>query len=303
MWREEIGRGIVHVDIEPFSDGPFQVEATLQTLHGLRMLSWKGSAMRLKRLQAHIVDGDDSIGIIVCSPSKSQVSQRGHEVELRAGDAVAVLHSEPAIVTYVEGLQFGLVVPRDVLAPRVTNIESLIMRPISRRTEALQLLKTYLKLALKKGAVAAPKLRDVVVTHIHDLAALAIGECAPLGESCASAVVAARHSAALDHIAAHFQDPGLSLERVAHRQGISPRYLQRLMESSGTSFTGRVNELRLQRAFALLIEPHDRTRRISDIALEVGFSDVSYFNRLFRARFGNSPRGVRTGGRGDNCAA
>ena len=50
------------------------------------------------------------------------------------------------------------------------------------------------------------------MTHIHDLVALAISECAPLGESSASAVVAARHSAALDHIAMHFQDPELSLE-------------------------------------------------------------------------------------------
>jgi AraC-like DNA-binding protein len=297
MWREEFGRCIVHVDMEPSSDVPFQVEATLQALQGLRTLAWQGSAMRFKRLQANIVDGDDSIGIVVCSPSRSLLSQRGQEIEFRAGDAIALLHSEPAIVTYTEGLQFGLAVPRDALAPRVTNIESLAMRPIPRRTEALRLLMTYLKWAFKDGALAAPKLREAVVTHIHDLVALAISECAPLGESGASAVVAARHSAALDHIAAHFQDPELSLEGVARCQGISPRYLQLLMTSSGTSFTERVNELRLQRAFALLIDSHGNARRISDIALEVGFSDISHFNRLFRARFGVSPRDVRNAGR------
>ncbi len=299
MWREEFGRRIVHVDIEPSLDVQFQAEATLQALQGLRVLAWKGSAMRFKRLKTNIVDGDDSIGLIVSSPSRSQLSQRGQEIEFRAGDAIALLHSEPATVTYVEGLQFGLAVPRDALTPRVTNVDSLAMRPISRRTEALRLLMTYLKSALKEGALAAPKLRDAVVTHIHDLVALAISECAPLGESSASAVIAARHSAAVDHIAAHFQDPELSLEVAAHCQGISPRYLQRLMESSGTSFTGRVNELRLQRAFTLLIVPHDSARRISDIALEVGFSDIWHFNRLFRARFGVSPRGVRSAG---SCA-
>jgi AraC-like DNA-binding protein len=297
MWREEFGRRIVRVDIEPSSDVPFQVEARLQAVQGLRTLAWRGSAMLFKRSQANIVDGDDSIGMVVCSLSRSQLSQRGHEIELRAGDAIALLHSEPVIVNYVEGLQFGLSVPRDALTPRVTNVDSLAMRPISRRTEALRLLMTYLKSALKEGALATPKLRDTVVTHIHDLVALAISECAPLGESSASAVVAARHSAALDHIAAHFQDPELSLEVVARCQGISPRYLQQLMTSSGTSFTERVNELRLQRAFALLIEPYGSAQRISDIALEVGFSDISHFNRLFRARFGLSPRGVRSAGR------
>jgi len=293
MWREEFGRRIVRVDIEPSSSGPFQAEATLQAVQGLRTLAWQGSAMRFKRSQANIVDGDDSIGIVVCSPYRSQLSQRGQEIELRAGDAIALLHSEPAIVSYAEGLQFGLSVPRDALTPRVTNVDCLAMRPISRRTEALRLLMTYLKSALKERALAAPKLRDTVVTHIHDLVALAISECAPLGESSASAVVAARHSAALDHIAAHFQDPELSLEVVARCQGISPRYLQYLMTSSGTSFTECVNELRLQRAFALLIEPHGGARRICDIALDVGFSDISHFNRLFRTRFGVSPRGAR----------
>lgn len=297
MWREEFGRCVVHVDIEPSSGVPFRVEATLQALPGLRTLAWQGSSMRFKRSHANIADGDDSIGFIICSPSKSQLSQRGQEVELRAGDAIGLLHSEPAIVTYAEGLQFGLSVPREALTQRVTNVDSLTMRPIPRRAEALRLLMAYLKSALKEGALAAPKLRDVVVTHIHDLVALAISDCAPLGESSASAVVAARHSAALDHIVGHFQDPELSLEVVARRQGISPRYLQHLMMSSGTSFTECVNELRLQRAFALLIEPHSSAQRISDIALEVGFSDISHFNRLFRARFGISPRGVRSAGR------
>jgi len=261
----------------------------------------KGSAMCFKRSQTNIVDGDDSIGLIVSCFSRAQLSQRGQEIELGAGDAIAILHSEPVTVTYLEGLQFGVAVPRDALTPRVMNVDNLTMRPISRRTEALRLLMTYLKSALREGAVAAPKLRDAVVSHIHDLAALAISEHAPLGESGVSAVMAARHAAVLDHIAVHFQDPELSLEVVADSQGISPRYLQRVMASSGTSFTGCVNELRLQRALSLLIVPHYGARRISDIALEVGFSDISHFNRLFRARFGGSPRHVRSVGSGSSC--
>ncbi|MGV7216988.1 AraC family transcriptional regulator [Bradyrhizobium sp. UFLA05-112] len=299
LWRENFGRGIVHVDIEPLSDVPFQADATLQAVRGLRRLALKGSPMQFKRLRASMADGDDSIGIIVCSPGRSLLSQRYREIELRTGGAVAILHSEPATVTYVDGLLFGLAVPREALAERVPNVESLAMRPIPHRTEALRLLMAYLQSAFKDGALATPGLRDAVLAHIHDLVALAISECTPLGESTVSGVVAARHSAILDHIAAHFQEPELSVETVAHSQGISPRYLQRLIALSGSSFTGYVNELRLQRALKLLTESQACMQRISDIALEVGFSDVSHFNRLFRARFGDSPRGVRCAG---SCA-
>ena len=72
MWREELGRRIVHVDIELSSDVPFQAEARLQALQGLRALAWKGSAMRFKRLQTNIVDGDDSIGLIVSSTARDE---------------------------------------------------------------------------------------------------------------------------------------------------------------------------------------------------------------------------------------
>lgn len=297
LWRESFVRAIVHADVEPLATIPFQVDATLQAIRGLRTLALKGSPMRFKRSQTNLDDGDDSIGLIVCSPGKSQLTQRGRDIELCAGDAASILHSEPATVTYANGILFGLAVPREALAQRVTDIESLALRPILRRNEPLRLLMAYLKLAFKEGALAAPRLRDAVVSHTYDLVALAISECAPLGDSDASAIVAARHSAVLDYIAAHFQKPGLSVEEVAHRQGISPRYLQRLMALSGSSFTGHVNELRLRLAFKLLTEARVSAQLISDIALEVGFSDVSHFNRLFRARFGDSPRGVRYAGR------
>ncbi|MBR0869351.1 helix-turn-helix transcriptional regulator [Bradyrhizobium tropiciagri] len=297
QWRESFARGIVHADIEPLSSTTFHADARLHAMHGLRTLALKGSAMRFKRLQSSITDGDDSVGFIVCSRSRSELSQRSHEVELRGGDAIAILHSEPAILTYADGMLLGLALPRDAMAERVTDVEALAMRPIARSTEAFRLLRAYLRSAFKEGALASPRLRGMVVAHIHDLVALSIGEDASLGESTASAVMAARHSAVLAYIEANFQDPGLSVQTAARGQGISPRYLQRLMASSGSSFTGHVNELRLQQAFKLLTRLDAGPQRISDIALEVGFSDVSHFNRLFRARFGDSPSGVRGTGK------
>jgi AraC-like DNA-binding protein len=89
----------------------------------------------------------------------------------------------------------------------------------------------------------------------------------------------------------------LSVAAVAKSQGISPRYLHRLLDEAGTLFATRVNELRLREAFKLLNEPRESARRISDIALQVGFSDISHFNRLFRSRFGDTPSGVRGEGR------
>ena len=54
-----------------------------------------------------------------------------------------------------------------------------------------------------------------------------------------------------------------------------------------------MNELRQQRAYALLTEARENKSRISDVALQASFSDISHFNRLFHSRFGDTPKGVR----------
>jgi AraC-like DNA-binding protein len=126
-----------------------------------------------------------------------------------------------------------------------------------------------------------------------DLMAVAVTSRRPVGESSLGAVTAAHIRAIFDHLASHFSDPELTLTTVAQSLQISPRYVQRLLQTSGTSFVAHVNELRLRRAFMLLTAPDLRDVHICDIALQVGFSDISHFNRLFRSSFGDTPRGVR----------
>jgi AraC-like DNA-binding protein len=45
---------------------------------------------------------------------------------------------------------------------------------------------------------------------------------------------------------------------------------------------------------ALLANPKVRKLHVADIALRSGFSDVSYFNRRFKLRFGLTPNGLRS---------
>ena len=85
----------------------------------------------------------------------------------------------------------------------------------------------------------------------------------------------------------------LCLSEVATRSGLSPRQAQRLFEQAGTTFTEFVLEQRLLLARKLLGDPRARTRKISDIAHSSGFSDLSYFNRAFRKRFGTTPSDLR----------
>jgi len=78
---------------------------------------------------------------------------------------------------------------------------------------------------------------------------------------------------------------------------VTPRYLQRLFESEGTTFSEYVTGQRLAQAYRMLSDPRFLDRTITRIAFDVGFGNLSYFNRLFRRRYGATPSDVRANGR------
>jgi AraC-like DNA-binding protein len=291
VWREEYARHCLHLDFEPSADGPFHasVKPIFEDLRVVRTTLSPGFVFRDEDL---VKDGDDNFGFLISQSRELDTTHQGREVRLGPGDATMMQASAPGSAGSRESFGFfEVMIPPAEWDARGARPGDAVMRRLPRRSEALQLLRGYLRSLERSRFNGSAAGRDTIRRHIIDLAALALTPHGAVGESGLSAVVAARLAAALDQIAASFQDPELSVATVARSQGISPRYLQRLLETSGTPFTPRLTELRLQRAFALLGEPGPG--RISDIALEAGFSDISHFNRLFRARFGDTPGGVR----------
>ena len=61
----------------------------------------------------------------------------------------------------------------------------------------------------------------------------------------------------------------------------------------GTTFTEYVLMQRLARARGMLTDPRFAHEKISSVAYDCGFADVSYFNRVFRRVYGAAPSDVR----------
>jgi AraC-like DNA-binding protein len=93
-----------------------------------------------------------------------------------------------------------------------------------------------------------------------------------------------------NHILTHLHDPELSLSRVASAIGISPRYVSDLMTDEQTSFRSYVQIQRLERCKRDLSDPAQAARHVSDIAFAWGFNDLAHFSRIFKLKFGSSPR-------------
>jgi AraC-like DNA-binding protein len=191
-----------------------------------------------------------------------------------------------------------LFIPRRRLNVMAVNPEDALARPIPADTEALRLLVDYLQTALRKHHLTSQQLRWLFTTHIHDLVALAVGATRETAEAAyGRGLQAARLSAIKGDVISRLSSEHLDITGVARQRSVTPRYVQMLFESEGTTFSGYVLEQRLTRARHMLTDPGLRNWTISAIAFEVGFANLSYFNRAFRRRFGATPSDIRTSAR------
>lgn len=160
-------------------------------------------------------------------------------------------------------------------------------------TPGVAMVRDYAQLLYNNSSEAAGA-ATLTGSHIYDLVAHSLsGHLTSDSDRTRQGIGAARLQLARREIARRLGDPEFGIAALAASQGVTPRYLQRLFERDGASFSDVLRDGRLDRAFALLGDPDRAGSSISTIAFDCGFSDLSHFNRCFRRRFGQTPSDVR----------
>jgi AraC-like DNA-binding protein len=293
QWREDYARRLLQLDFEPMPDTAF-FSSTQNIVDGMRIVKSTFSPGYTVRDDELVKRGDDSFAFLISRTRTIEVDRKRQQFQLGQGDAVLMQIAEPGLLGAKTRFSYvAMMIPAVEIRSRMPSLEGFRAR-ISKSAEGLQLLRSYVQ-ALETGKrVLGHQTQDAIQRHLFDLAAIACETNVKLGESSLSSVAAARLCAIQEFARIHFEEPHFSVLAVAEALRISPRYVQKLFQSTGKTFTGYVNELRLERAFALLCETAATRKRISEIALQVGFSDLSYFDRSFRRRYGTSPSDIQS---------
>lgn len=295
LWRDIHYSEVATVEVG-ISDQPF--EATLEA-SGIGELTWakmSGTVNRVTRTSHSIRINPLDVYLLVMNLGASTIggTYGANDVVMKTGSAFLDGSQPQHFVGGDHNVWANLVVPRKILADRFAGIEDKQGLLVGADNEALRLLRNYLTmvdgLALTPGAGVLDHVSDTIVDLIG-LATGAKGEDAELAGT--RGLRAARLQAVLRQLRGNYRNPALSASVVGLQIGLSGRYVQDLLSSAGGSFSERILELRLQDAKAMLTDTRHQDKRIGDIAFEVGFSDISYFNRSFRKRFGCSPGAAR----------
>jgi AraC-like DNA-binding protein len=294
-WREAYGETIAKLEFEPVSEGPFAVEATLRALPGVAIATMSTQGLRFTKPR-NLIDSDDLI-LVTMESGVYSGSQLGRDVKLEVGDAVVRLNAE-VTTGEIMGRPSIIRVPTKAIAPMVGDISAGIHRRIPADNDALRLLRPYVR-AMQDSATT-PELQHLAASHVHDLFALLLGATRDGADVARrGGAKAARLKAIKDDIES---DTGqdISIGTIAARHRVTPRYVQLLFEGDGTTFTEYVHGVRLAHAHRMLTNPRYSDQKISAIAFDVGFGDLSYFIRVFRRRYGATPSDVRAQTQRDN---
>jgi AraC-like DNA-binding protein len=300
-WSEALGRHCgVRIDLDPRSAQDFRSSAKIARISTLGLIEGSTSPARQANSRGSIVNDDVTFAGVMTS--RWGTSQLGRSHDLHPGDWSLLSNGDVSVITIPEECRYlAFSVPRAAIKPLVPDIGTMFARRIPASSPALQMLVRYLDLAQRDNVVTTPELAAAFADHVCDLLAFALG---PTGDAAEQArtrgLPAARLQAMKDDIADNLGRPELSVHTIAARHGVSIRYVQRVFEESGLTFTAYLTEQRLAAAYKALRRRAPADVPVSTIAYDCGFADVSHFNRVFRQRFGCTPTDVRNAGRFDD---
>jgi AraC-like DNA-binding protein len=295
FWREHYGHIMLRVDLEPARDVAFEARIASLALPGLQLMEASSSPAKISRSGRYLADGNDDIVVAVNRTGSVNIASGGREQSLREGEAILLSGGDATSFHRTSmGRSFTLRVPRAMFEQTVVSLDDALMRPIPGDRGALRLLVDYAGWLLNAGSSIDHQLRNVSVRHVQDLLALAVGPSADFADTARTrGLRAARLKLAKSYIVAHSHRRDLSVGALAASLNVTPRYVQRLFEADGTTFSEFLMGQRLARAHRLLCGLGTSQTAISVIAYDVGFGDLSYFNRRFRRQYGRTPREVR----------
>lgn len=287
-WRDGVVRRRMDMEFVDLSADGLRFTLELLVLGPVAAGLIRGTPSRFIRRPG---DGLDGFSLVATRSGRFAVVLQGKRHELATGAAVLFDHRLGSeLVCLDDSETWSLSLPRQALRHLLPDLDTLAERVIAADDPGLRLLAGYLDVLFGLDDLHEPELAGV---HVADLAASLLGCRRPFGGRGEGGQRAARLQAALDIIGRASADFALDPAGVAARLGVSVRYLHRLLQDSGRTFTEHLLAVRLDRALRLLRDPRLADRRISDIALEAGFSDLSHFNRRFRRRFGETPSAAR----------
>lgn len=302
--RHGFMRQNMDLDVVNRSSSGKRFSVVVRNYGAVRVADIDPAAASFSRTRKHLADGKDIISIVISRGGGFSVDGAEGDASCGArGAAVLESRRESVLHSPDEAPVWTICMDRGPLEPMLRDLQKPLQGCLQGDNPGLRLLSGYLNGLCDLDRACEPAL---VSQHIRDLALYAFGITGD-GQAVVRerGVKEARLQSVLGSLAQASADSRLDPAQFAERLNMSVRYLHRLLEPTGRSFSEHLLQLRLDRAASMLRDQTLAHLRIGEIASKSGFADISHFNRSFRSAFADTPKAFRAhaGGAGECTAA
>ncbi|WP_158268822.1 helix-turn-helix domain-containing protein [Salinibacterium hongtaonis] len=269
---------------------------------GLGRVDVDSAAHRIVRDERHIGSASDRSYLLTYQiRGDSILSQFGRNAALRPGDFTVALTSQPYEWQFDETVScFICVVPEHMFDIPREPMRAIAARVVSGAEGMGKTVSPFFASLADDLDQVDGRLGLRLARHLLDLSATCLmssfdspEQTGAASSSATPTSAASNHRAAFairEFITANLADPDLSPQSIAAAHFMSVRHLYSLFKHDEVSVAAWIRAKRLDNCRADLANPALRDRSIREIAARWGIADATHFSRLFRDRFGETPR-------------
>lgn len=275
--------------------GAFRLRAEMLRLGMVRLAHLESGPYLNERFPVGVSQVDPIFILDLQRAGRSRIEQNGQVTEIGPGDFSLTDASRPYRREYLDDRNQVLVMqfPQQMLTLPPKALAHIVGTSFSGSSGLAAILSRFLGgIADGLSALQDPLGLTMVDSVIDVVSTLITGQTAVGGEAGDSAwqLLEIR-----DYIMENLGDPELSPERVAKANYISLRHLHALFAKSGSTVAAWIRDRRLEMCRRELSDPRASSRTVREISNRWGFSNQTYFAKVFRATYGYSPTAARRG--------
>lgn len=252
-------------------------------------------AQTVRHLRSHVARSRAAMFFLHMQLEGESINrQDGREARLGPGDFTLCDTTRPYEMLFERAnLMFVVGIPDTVLRRHLACPESVVAVPMSGNSGLSGLLSHFLRdFWARCHEDFDPAVAPRITRAILDLMASAY-TVVPHSHSDRSSLATAHRIRIVNYIEAHLGDPDLTPMRVAAACKMTPRYLHHLFSHESETVARYILRRRLEECSRSLTIAAQRGRTVTSIAFDYGFNSPTHFGRVFRARFGITPREYR----------
>ena len=237
----------------------------------------------------------DSLMVVLHIDGEAALTVDGRHERVAPNDIVYLPSRESASLTFASDFRaFVVRTPREAVSARLLAPSSMRATRIAAATGIGHVFSGFLhSIAESVDTLSPSELRPLELALSEFLVVSLAGHEREGSFSGLTSAQTALFARVCRNIEMRLGDSDLSLALIAKEERVSSRYLQKLFETVGQSFSIYLRQRRLERCRAELVDPLYEKMSISNICFRWGFNDPAYFSRAFREQYQTSPSGFR----------